>query len=153
MTTSARSTFQLFRVRAPRLQRGRQDTPLFATDQLWAHVKVYAEGGENEPHQHPLEDHTFIVLDGEATFIDKENNPVVLKKWEGIILPRGTVYRFQSSGSCDLVMLRVGAGSNLRAAGHGNERLDASGKITHYSPEQESRVRLPFPGRFFGDAT
>ena len=150
MTTTT-STFQTFRLRAPRLAKGRQDTHLFTTDQLWAHLKVYAEGGENEPHQHPLEDHGFIVLDGEATFFDKDGKPSVLKKWQGIILPRGTVYRFQSSGKSDLVMLRIGAGSNLRAAGHGNERLDAAGKLTTWSPAEEAKRLQPIPGKFFGD--
>ena len=35
---------------------------------LWAHSKVYSKGGENALHSHDIEDHVFLVLQGEASF-------------------------------------------------------------------------------------
>ena len=73
-------------------------------------VKVYASGGENALHKHLNEDHSFIVLQGEATFhIGEEDTVKVLTKYEGVMLPRDVLYWFQSSAPENLVMLRVGA--------------------------------------------
>ena len=140
-----------FRVRAPRLKQGRQDTPLFATNMLWAHLKVYAEGGENDPHSHPLEDHSFIVFDGESTFFDGQGQPTVVRKWEGISLPMGTVYSFRSTGDCDLVMLRIGSGSNSREPGKGDERVGVDGQPMRDNPRQPKAPPVQIPGKFFGD--
>lgn len=82
---------------------------------LWAHVKIYADGGENGLHAHPAEDHLFLVLDGEATFYDDAGTETVVTRYEGMIVPRGAFYRFRSTGPGNLVMVRVGApadGSN-----------------------------------------
>src|SRR5882672_6575759 len=53
-----------FKMRAQMLAKGRTNTPLARTDNMWAILKVYASGGENGLHTHPNEDHTFIVLQG-----------------------------------------------------------------------------------------
>ena len=58
----------------PLLSAGNTHTLLAAAPALWAHVKVYAEGGENGVHAHADEDHLFLVLDGEATFVDAEGS-------------------------------------------------------------------------------
>ena len=72
-------------------------------------MKCYAEGGENVLHAHPSEDHIFVILQGQARFHDKDDNERVLGRNEGIMLPRGTFYYFESGGDEPLVMLRVGA--------------------------------------------
>ena len=58
---------------------------------------IYADGGENERHAHLDHDHSFIVLEGQATFYDYDDNPTVVNKYEGIMLPRGVAYWFLSS--------------------------------------------------------
>ena len=61
-------------------------------------------------HFHPYEDHSFVILQGEATFhIGEEDTIKVLTKYQGVMLPRGTAYWFQSSAPENLVMLRAGA--------------------------------------------
>jgi quercetin dioxygenase-like cupin family protein len=92
------------------------------TDDLTARVKVYISGGENEMHSHPLEDHTFFVLAGQATFhIETDENATDVVANEAVLLPRGTRYWFTNTGDSNLVMLRVGSGQGARY------RLDAAG--------------------------
>ena len=144
---------QVFTLRAPLLERGRQDTPLFDGELLWGHLKLYAEGGENDLHAHPLEEHIFLVLDGEATFFDGREQRTVVKKYQGIHLPKGAMYRFRSTGKVNLVMIRVGAGSNARRPGKQDERTGPDGKAMPSNPGQAKTahaVTVPVPGKFFG---
>ena len=83
---------------------------------LWAHVKVYAQGGENGVHLHPDEDHLFFVVNGEATFVDAAGQGTTVGALEGMLVPRGAPYAFSSSGADNLVMLRVGAPAHGGAA-------------------------------------
>ena len=39
-----------------------------ASDKMWVVLKIYAADGENGLHPHPNEDHTLVVLQGEAKF-------------------------------------------------------------------------------------
>jgi mannose-6-phosphate isomerase-like protein (cupin superfamily) len=105
--TEAKAEF--FKLRTPLLSKGRQDTELTRTETMRVWMKCYAEGGENVLHAHPSEDHIFVILQGQARFHDKDETERVLGRNEGIMLPRGTFYYFESCGDEPLVMLRVGA--------------------------------------------
>ncbi|HEY7061600.1 MAG TPA: cupin domain-containing protein [Chloroflexota bacterium] len=98
-----------FKLRTPLLSKGRLDTELTRTDNMRVWMKCYAEGGENVLHAHPSEDHIFVILQGQARFHDKDDNERVLGRNEGIMLPAGAFYYFESCGDEPLVMLRVGA--------------------------------------------
>ena len=50
---------------------------------------LFGNGRKNKLHCHFGEDHTFVVLDGQATFYNKEHRPSVLNKGEAIMLPVG----------------------------------------------------------------
>ena len=76
---------------------------------LWAHLKVYADGGENALHAHGAEDHLFFVLDGSATFTDGNGIETVVGRYEGMVVPRDALYMFRCSGEGNLVMIRIGA--------------------------------------------
>jgi len=93
----------------PLLAAGSSSTLLARTERLWSHVKVYAEGGENQLHAHPVEDHLFIVLAGQATFVDADGEETVVEAFEGMVIPHAVVYAFRSTGEENLVMVRVGA--------------------------------------------
>ena len=111
MTSTASATqAQVFNLTTPHLLQGITSDERARSELLTVLIKVYASGGENRMHAHVREDHSFIVLEGEATFhLDDEDNVRVLKPYEGVMLPKGTYYRFESSGDGNLVMLRVGA--------------------------------------------
>ena len=140
---------QVFSFRMPLLSDGRSDTTLASTGALRIRGKVYAQGGENALHCHTNEDHVFIILDGEATFHDQDDNTTVVKRYEGILLPKGAYYWFQSTGDTNLVMARVGAILDPTA---GNNRIDLQGKpLPGKSLENKTTPPVPIPGKFFGD--
>jgi mannose-6-phosphate isomerase-like protein (cupin superfamily) len=98
-----------FNLRTPLLKSGITTDTRAKTDVLNVTVKVYADGGENEMHAHIGEDHAFVVLSGQATFhVGSEESCRIVNKYEGVMLPSGTEYWFQSTGP-NLVMLQVGA--------------------------------------------
>lgn len=66
----------------------------------------------------------FVVLDGQATFFDREQTATVLNKGEGILLPEGHFYQFESSGDTALALLRFAA---YKADRKDVRRVDASG--------------------------
>lgn len=99
----------LFGMRAQLPSSGRTDMPLAATPRMSVVLKTYAEGGENGLHCHPYEDHSFIVLQGEAVFHGEDGEIGRLCRHQGILLPRGVYYSFQAAPGEPLVMIRFGA--------------------------------------------
>ena len=98
-----------YSMKVPLLTSGRTNQVLARTETVEVRAKVYAEGGENALHTHLDEDHTFFILDGEATFFGPDEQTVVVGRHEGIMIPAGAYYRFQSTGDTNLVLLRFGA--------------------------------------------
>jgi mannose-6-phosphate isomerase-like protein (cupin superfamily) len=138
----------------PLLSTGSTTDLVARTSSLWIQVKVYADGGENGLHAHSSEDHTFIVLDGEATFFDEAGAETVVSKYDGILVPRKVLYRFRSSGSSNLVMIRVGAPASeedlFEASGQRVGRTGAAAPGD--APENGAgAIRgIPVPGQTFG---
>ena len=112
-------------------------------------MKVNAQGGENAVHAHTSEDHSFIVLEGEVTFFDKDGNGTVLKPFQGIMIPKGAYYRYLNTGSGNLIVLRIGAAVGERS--EGTTRIDPEGRPLHgHSPENKHFDPIPIPEKFFG---
>ena len=147
-------TAKVFDLRTPYLDKGRTTDMKARTDRMTLAMKVYAEGGENNMHHHPDEDHSFVVLEGQATFhIETDDNVTILGPYGGIMLPRGVNYWFQSTADQNLVMIRVGAtsgsGGRTSAVGLGG-RLTPKGTIgdaAYYKRDQ----RIVRPGKRFGE--
>lgn len=138
-----------FTMETPYLSEGRTDHKIAETDQLVLRMKVYAEGGENSLHAHKTEDHAFVVLEGQATFYDHVDEPTVVRPYEGIMMPRGYYYRFESTGDRNLVILRVGRAR----PGDDHDRIALDGSILPgNSAENKRRDGVPIPGQFFGRA-
>src|SRR5258708_24958809 len=97
-----------FKMRAQMLEKGRTNTALARTENMWATLKVYASGGENGLHTHPNEDHTFIVLQGSARYYDADGGHTDVGKHEGIMLPAGAYYWFEATSKEPLVLVRIG---------------------------------------------
>jgi mannose-6-phosphate isomerase-like protein (cupin superfamily) len=91
------------------LSSGMTTITLAAADNMWLASKVYSRGGENALHAHVYEDHSFFVLQGAAIFEYGDGSTQRVERYEGVMLPKGVVYRFQAQGSENLVMLRMGA--------------------------------------------
>ena len=98
-----------FTMRAQRLSRGSTEEPLAIGKHLWLKIKVYGKGGENKLHSHLNQDHSFVVLGGKACFHGPRGEKRTIKRNQGILLPAGSYYWFESVGKDPLVLLRVGA--------------------------------------------
>ena len=137
---------QLFQLRTQLLSQGRSDFTLANTDLMTVRIKCYAQGGENALHMHPAEDHIFVVLDGAARFVGKDGEIGVLEKNQGIMLPRGVYYRFESCGETPLVMLRVGAAKERSKV----SRINPEGKpLLGNSIENKHEEGVPIEGRYY----
>jgi mannose-6-phosphate isomerase-like protein (cupin superfamily) len=137
---------RLFRLKTQLLSKGRSDFTLANTDLMTIRIKCYSQGGENALHAHPAEDHAFIVLDGAARFVGKEGEIGVLEKNQGIMLPRGVYYRFESCGETPLVLLRVGAAKERPKV----SRIKTDGQpIPGNSAENKHEEGVPIEGRYY----
>lgn len=130
---------QSFRLKVQLPKKGRGSALLAATDRMWVNLKTYAEGGENTLHAHANEDHTFIVLQGQATFYRPEGESITFGRNEGILLPRGCTYYFYAEPGEALVLLRVGClvdsdHSPWRRVGGDGESLPGSSKENRSVP-------------------
>jgi mannose-6-phosphate isomerase-like protein (cupin superfamily) len=147
MSQSTAPTGTYFSLRTPYLAEGRSNETVASTDQLAIRVKVYAEGGENALHAHEQEDHAFVVLEGKATFYDDDGAAREIGPYEGVMIPHGKYYRFESTGDQNLVLLRVGSGK----PSSGNDRVGPDGSMLEgRSSANNNTPAVPIPGRFFG---
>jgi len=139
----------VFNVAGQLLARGRTDTPLAATEDLSIRLKIYAEGGENELHAHPGEDHSFIVLQGQVRFFDPDGEETVLGANQGIMLPRGNMYWFTAIEGEPLVMLRIGSPNYQKLPEI--DRTDADGNPMRGDSKKNKSVPIEFlEGKFDG---
>lgn len=115
---------EVFELSTPVLTGGRSHMPLSRTELVSVGINYYTPGRKNTLHTHPGEDHAFVVLDGEATFYDKNEKATLLKKGQGIMLPEGWYYHFENSGQAALVLLRFSARKNRS----GITRIDRTGR-------------------------
>jgi mannose-6-phosphate isomerase-like protein (cupin superfamily) len=147
----------------PQLSQGTTNDPLATADNLWLQAKVYASGGENSLHAHTIEDHSFFVLQGEATFYFGDGSSCGVQQYEGVMIPKGTSYRFQASEEVNLVLLRIG-GAQRKTTGvdqlqaHGTPMelkgttLDDDGtpKVSRSgSAKTPNPPAIAIPGKFF----
>ncbi|HEY7063198.1 MAG TPA: cupin domain-containing protein [Chloroflexota bacterium] len=134
---------QRFQVRVPLLSEGRVHNIVARAGAMTVAMKCYAEGGENALHTHLDEPHVFVILQGQARFWDENGETGVFGRNEGILVPAGWFYRFESCGDEPLVMLRVGHGDgNLRVAPDGHPLPSDSAENLHVAG-------VPIPGKFY----
>lgn len=139
----------VFMMSAQLLDEGRTDTPLCATEGMTARLKVYASGGENALHAHPHEDHMFIVLQGSAQFFGSDGELAELGAYEGIMLPKGSYYRFHATSDEPLVLLRVGTPNQSQKLSP--DRIDPAGEPMVGDSKANKTVSVRFrEGEFFG---
>jgi mannose-6-phosphate isomerase-like protein (cupin superfamily) len=136
-----------FKLEAQLPKQGRTDTPLAASDKMWVVLKTYAADGENGLHAHPNEDHTFFVLQGEATFYGPDNETRTIGKNEGVLLPHGTFYWFKATSDEPLVMIRVGAAAFDGIDRHG--RIAPDGSEIRGDSVENKQVELIMSDRWF----
>jgi mannose-6-phosphate isomerase-like protein (cupin superfamily) len=144
---------QKFSLKTPYMKQGRVTQLVAETPNMWIHTKINAEGGENEIHTHLDEDHSFIVLEGEMSVFNEEGDEMKLKKYEGVLLPKGAYYRYLNTGDGNLVVLRVAAGTrNKPKAGQATRVTPTGEEILGGSVENKSLPPIEDASRFFADS-
>ena len=101
----------LFSYRKPEnLKGGKAIVQLAESDIIRGRVQIVREGGENNLHSHTGMDGFWMVLHGRVKFYGPGDELLAeLSQHEGILLPRGTEYWFESSGDEDLELLQMAA--------------------------------------------
>jgi mannose-6-phosphate isomerase-like protein (cupin superfamily) len=102
---------QVFKYKRPELKgRSKSFQILGKTDISVAIVQRITSGGENNLHSHVYQDGYWFVLGGRARFYTTGDEVIAdLGVHEGILVPRGFPYWFESSGDEDLEMLQFEA--------------------------------------------
>ena len=94
----------------PDFSMGKEVVLLARTDRMMAAVQVLMDGGENNLHSHPHQDGFWMVLRGRARFYGEDNQLIAeLAQHEGILVPRGARYWFETASSEPLELLQVEA--------------------------------------------
>lgn len=97
-----------FRLKAQLVDSGSQSWVLAESGNLQIKIRVYApHEGENAMHAHHNQEHSFVVLQGDARFYGPRGETWDLGRNEGIMLPEGTYYSFENAGDDPLVVLRI----------------------------------------------
>ena len=92
---------------------GRRHFYLFKTERAVSEIQIFDKGVKNNLHFHASEDGAWIVLGGRATFYGEgdrgEGDRVMgeLAPFQGLLIPAGTKYWFESTGEEPLQILRV----------------------------------------------
>ena len=141
-----------FRLKAQLPKLGRTNVPMAASKNMWVVLKTYAQDGENELHAHPHEDHTFVVLQGRASFRGPQGEEKTIGLHEGVLLPRGTFYWFKAVGEEPLVMIRIGCASSEAAAGGAalRGRINIQGKPMAGDSAENKTVKRVMTDQWFG---
>ncbi len=147
----------------PLLSQGASFDALVSADNLWLSIKVYSSGGENALHKHRTEDHAFVVLQGRATFHFGDGSSCEARQFEGVMVPKGTLYKFQADEQENLVLLRIGGAQRTDPANRlletygvpvelAGDTVNADGSVKVGSDPKTgtpSQPIVPIPGKFF----
>ncbi len=99
-----------FRYKTPEFEGVKKSMLLCNSDLMKVMVQVVKDGGENNLHSHTGDDAFWFVMSGAVKFYGEGDKLIgEFKKHEGILIPRGFQYWFESSGSEPLEILRITA--------------------------------------------
>ena len=99
-----------FRYTKPEQTKDKVIARLCRTDIMYASVQVIAKGGENNMHAHTAQDGFWMVLKGRAKFYGEGDVLIAeIGPHEGVLVPRGVQYWFESSSPEILEILQVEA--------------------------------------------
>jgi mannose-6-phosphate isomerase-like protein (cupin superfamily) len=112
-----------FRHQTPEFEGVKKTWQVCNSDLMKVQVQVVKSGGENNLHTHTGEDAFWYVISGAVKFYG-EGDKVIgeYQKGEGILVPRGFKYWFESASSEPLEILRVTA----KDQSVDNKRVDLS---------------------------
>lgn len=143
----------VYSLKTPYMKQGRVTQLVAETENMWIHTKINAEGGENEIHCHLDEDHSFVVLEGQMSVFDEKGNEMLVKQYQGVMIPKGAYYRYLNTGSGNLVVLRIGAGIKGQTQGGEEMRVRPDGRpLPSGSIENKTLPPIEIPEKFFAES-
>lgn len=112
-----------FRYQTPQIEGVKKTLQVCNSDLMKVQVQVVKDGGENNLHTHTGDDAFWYVIRGAVKFYGEGDKLVgEYQKGEGILIPRGYKYWFESAAPEPLEILRVTAkDQNVE-----NQRVDHS---------------------------
>ena len=112
----AESRVHTFSYAAPsEVDRVKQMVNMVRTPNVRVQVQVVHEGGENNLHYHTNSDGVWMVLKGAAKFYGPGDKVIGdLKEMDGICLPGGSRYWFETTGDVPLEILHITAVENAK---------------------------------------
>ncbi|MDH3445663.1 MAG: cupin domain-containing protein [Deltaproteobacteria bacterium] len=114
-----------FRHQTPEFEGVKKTWHVCNSDLMKVQVQVVKSGGENNLHTHTGEDAFWYVIGGAVKFYGEGDKLIgEYKKGEGILVPRGFKYWFESASGDPLEILRVTA----KDQSIDNKRVDLSPK-------------------------
>ena len=110
-TAEASQAYQTFSYKRPeQLRRGKGIVQLAKSDIIRGRVQIVTDGGENNLHSHNGMDGFWMVLAGKVKFYGPGDVLIgEFARHEGILIPRGAQYWFESSGDEPLEILQMAA--------------------------------------------
>lgn len=100
----------VFKYTTPPMKKPKTIVRLCRSDLLYSSVQVLKEGGENNLHAHNAQNGFFFVLSGKVKFYGEDDKVIAeLGRHEGIHIPRGFYYWFESCSDEALELLQVEA--------------------------------------------
>ena len=116
---------KVFKYQTPQFDGVKKTLQVCNSDLMKVQVQVVKDGGENNLHSHTGDDAFWYVMSGAVKFYG-EGDEVIgeFNKGEGILIPRGFKYWFESSSSEPLEILRVTAKDQKVE----NQRVDHSAR-------------------------
>lgn len=143
----------VYSLKTPYMKQGRVTQLVAETENMWIHTKINAKGGENEIHCHLDEDHSFVVLEGQMSVFDEKGNEMLVKQYQGVMIPKGAYYRYLNTGSGNLVVLRIGAGIKGQPQGGEEMRVRPDGRpLPSGSIENKTLPPIEMPEKFFAES-
>jgi mannose-6-phosphate isomerase-like protein (cupin superfamily) len=112
-----------FKYQTPAFEGVKKTMTVCSSDLMKVQVQVVKDGGENNLHTHTGDDAFWYVMSGAVKFYGEGDKLIgEYQKGEGILIPRGFKYWFESSSKEPLEILRVTAkDQNVE-----NKRVDLS---------------------------
>jgi mannose-6-phosphate isomerase-like protein (cupin superfamily) len=112
-----------FRYQTPQFEGVKKTLQVCNSDLMKVQVQVVKDGGENNLHTHTGDDAFWYVIRGAVKFYGEGDRLVgEYQKGEGILIPRGYKYWFESAAPEPLEILRV----NAKDQNVENQRVDHS---------------------------
>lgn len=114
-----------FRLQPPEFEGVKKTWQVCNSDLMKVQVQIVKNGGENNLHTHTGEDAFWYVISGAVKFYGEGDKLIgEYKKGEGLLVPRGFKYWFESTAAAPLEILRVTA----KDQNIDNKRVDLSPK-------------------------